>query len=157
MLFIDRYFILWLKAIKHRGQVTGVFRSLPVPTIIEWDVLPSRPQIRMALSPPHEANNVPFGLQLTNQHRESGCALSLWTNDRASFMVPKICPLLWQRYYTTLFVTVNKSATKAPNNRGYSGHTRCDNTSFQTKCHTLISWNYRIASYLYRQTKNKNI
>lgn len=40
----------------------------------------------MALSPPHEASSVPDGLQLTNQHRESGCALSLWTRDRASFM-----------------------------------------------------------------------
>lgn len=50
------------------------------------DSSPSRPHIRMALSPPHEASRVPDGLQLTNQHRESGCALSLWTRVKASFI-----------------------------------------------------------------------
>lgn len=48
---------------------------------------PSFPHIRMVLSPPHEARSVPLGLQLTNQQRESGCALNLCTRDRASFMV----------------------------------------------------------------------
>lgn len=38
---------------------------------------PSFPHIRMVLSPPHEARSVPLGLQLTNQQRESGCALNL--------------------------------------------------------------------------------
>lgn len=50
------------------------------------DSSPSRPHIRMALSPPHEASRAPDGLQLTNQHRESGCALNLWTRVKASFM-----------------------------------------------------------------------
>lgn len=50
------------------------------------DRSPSRPHIRMALSPPHEASNVPDGLQVTNQHRASGCAFSLWTSDKVSFI-----------------------------------------------------------------------
>lgn len=44
----------------------------------------------MALSPPHEASRAPLGLQETNQQQESGCALILWTRDRASFMATQI-------------------------------------------------------------------
>lgn len=47
---------------------------------------PSRPQIRTVLSPPHEASNVPAGFHLTDQHRESGWALSFWTDDKVSFI-----------------------------------------------------------------------
>lgn len=58
------------------------------------DCSPSRPHIRTALSPPHEASRAPFGLQETDQQRESGCALILWTTTRASFMAdpPLIFP-----------------------------------------------------------------
>lgn len=47
---------------------------------------PSRPQIRIVLSPPHEASNVPAGFHLTDQQRESGWALSFWTEDKVSFI-----------------------------------------------------------------------
>ena len=55
---------------------------------------PSRPHIRMALSPPHEASSVPDGLQLTNQQRESGWALCLWSRVRACFMSEPLPPTL---------------------------------------------------------------
>lgn len=47
---------------------------------------PSRPQIRTVLSPPHEASNVPAGFHRTDQQRESGWALSFWTEDKVSFI-----------------------------------------------------------------------
>lgn len=48
--------------------------------------LPSLPHILIARSPPQDASNVPAGFHATNQHRASGCALTLCRSSSAPFI-----------------------------------------------------------------------